>query len=235
MSGGRVTAINMNKRVLLVEYEEESQASLSGCLMREGYEVEVIGARGSCYEAAAQESFGVIVLDVKNGPEVCRRLREHCSRASILMLTASGHPADRVLGLKLGADDCLTKPFEPAELLARVEALLRRGTDARNINHRSTYEFGIIHIDFERHEVVRDQAPVAMLPLEYKLLRYFVHHPEVTLTRQLLLHEVWGYDAQPMTRTVDVHVASLRQKIEPDPQHPCHLLTIHRRGYKFVG
>ena len=225
----------MKKRVLLMEDDEDSQVSLIERLTGEGYEVKAIDASGSCYEQAARGAFGLIVLDVKNGPEVCRRLRDHHNRTPILMLTAPGQSDERVLGLKLGADDCLAKPFELEELLARIEALLRRACSAPYTDPTGMYEFGIIHIDFERHRVFRDRTPLTMLPLEYKLLRYFIQHPDVTLTRDRLLNEVWRYDTLLTTRTVDVHVAGLRQKIEPDPQHPCHLLTIHRRGYKFVA
>jgi two-component system, OmpR family, alkaline phosphatase synthesis response regulator PhoP len=225
----------MKKRVLLVEDDDGSRVSLIEDLMSEGYDVRAVANSRSCYEGAAQGFADLIVLKVKDGLEVCQRLRHKGSRVPILMLTAPGQPDERVLGLQLGADDCLTKPFEPAELLARVEALLRRASGARYTDNPGTYQFGTIHIDFDRHQVLRDRTPLAMLPLEYKLLRYFVQHRSVTLPRHRLLDEVWGYDATPTTRTVDVHVAGLRQKIEPDPQHPRHLLTIHRRGYKFVG
>jgi|SRR6185312_12503207 len=225
----------MKKRVLLVAIEDVSRLALTEYLQSEGYEVQAAASSRSCYEQAAQKSFDLIVLDIEDRLEVCQRLRRHRSCASILMLTPPDQLHERVLGLKLGADDCLAKPFEPAELLARVEALLRRTRVTRYTDSPATYEFGIIQIDFERHQVLRDRRPVALLPLEYKLLRYFVQHGGVTLTRNKLLDEVWGYDATPTTRTVDVHVAGLRQKIEPVPQHPRHLLTIHRRGYKFIG
>jgi len=229
------SAVIMKKRVLLVENEDRSQTSLIEPLQREGYDVQAAANSQLCYEAAAREAFDLIVLDVSDRLEVCQRLRHHRSRAPILMLTTPGQFHERVLGLKLGADDCLTKPFEPEEFLARAEALVRRACGVCYPDNPGTYEFGIIHIDFDRHQVLRDRAPLAILPLEYKLLRYFVQHGGVTLTRRRLLDEVWSYDGTPATRTVDVHVAGLRQKIEPDPQHPRHLLTIHRRGYKFVG
>ncbi len=225
----------MKKRVLLVENEEMSRLALAERLEREGYEVQAATSSRPCYEGAARESFDLIVLNVENGLEVCQRLRDHRGRASILMLTTPGQLHERVLGLKLGADDCLTKPFEPAELLARVEALLRRTRSDRYTDRPGTYEFGNIRIDFERHQIFRERTLLPLLPLEYKLLRYFIQHGGVTLSRDRLLNEVWGYDATPATRTVDVHVAGLRQKIEPVPQHPRHLLTIHRRGYKFIG
>lgn len=225
----------MKQRVLLVDDGGRSRASLTERLSNEGYEVQVVADSRSCYEEAAQGAFGLIVLDIHNRLELCQRLRQTCGRTPILMLTATDQPDERVLGLKLGADDCLAKPFDVTEFLARVEVLLRRACGTRYPDKPRAYEFGSIHIDLEQHQVLRDRTPLAMLPLEYRLLHYFVEHRGVTLTRNLLLGEVWGYDSTPATRTVDVHVASLRQKIEPSPQHPRHLLTIHRRGYKFVG
>ena len=150
------------------------------------------------------------------------------------MLTARGEVVDRVLGLKLGADDYLVKPFAMAELLARVEARLRdpRGADA---GPRDAYRFGDVHVDFRRAEVLRDGRAVEVSAKELQLLRYFVEHRGAALSRDELLNGVWGYDAMPNTRTVDVHVAELRRKLEPDPHNPRYVVTLHRIGYKFVG
>jgi two-component system alkaline phosphatase synthesis response regulator PhoP len=150
------------------------------------------------------------------------------------MLTARGQIIDRVLGLKLGADDYLTKPFDMMELLARIEALMRR---ARNMigSPADNYVFGPIHVDFRRAEVMREGKAVDVSGLELKLLRYLIEHRGAVLTREELLDKVWGYDATPVTRTVDVHVASLRQKLEPNPAHPEFIVTVHGLGYKFLG
>ncbi len=152
------------------------------------------------------------------------------------MLTARGQVVDRVVGLKLGADDYLTKPFEMMELLARVEALLRRApADDAPPPEADVYHFGDVRVDFRRAEVQSDGQPVDLSALEFHLLRYFIDHRGETLSRDTLLDEVWGYDTLVSTRTVDVHVAWLRQKLEAHPRHPQYILTVHGLGYKFVG
>jgi two-component system alkaline phosphatase synthesis response regulator PhoP len=187
---------------------------------------------------ASAEPFDVILLDVmlprRDGFDVCRTVRQRGVTAPILMLTARGQVVDRVVGLKLGADDYLTKPFEMAELLARIEALLRRAPQAAAVAAEQ-YRFGDVTLDFRRTEVLKAGEPVELSALEFKLLRYFVEHRGATLSRDELLNEVWGYDAMPSTRTVDVHVAWLRQKLEPNPRIPQYILTIHGLGYKFAG
>jgi len=229
----------MRKRVLVIEDEVGLLVSLVDRLASEGYQAHAAQDGQAGYERALQERFDLLVLDVRlprrDGFDVCRSLRQNGIDTPILMLTARGQLDDRVMGLKLGADDYLVKPFEPAELLARMEALLRRASGSRYASELEVYEFGKVRVEFARDQVLRDKAPLQMLPLEYKLLRYFIQHRDITLSRHRLLDEVWGYDAMPTTRTVDVHIAGVRQKIEPDPRHPRYLLTIHRRGYKFVG
>jgi DNA-binding response OmpR family regulator len=162
-------------------------------------------------------------------------LRHEGVRAPILILTAWGRLEDRVRGFKLGADDYLVKPFEPAELLARMEALFRRPFELRPATEPESYVFGSVHVDFVREQVLRGQDPIVVLPLEYKLLCYFIQHRDKTLTRARLLDDVWGHSVMPMTRTVDVHVSGLRRKIETQPRYPRYLLTVHHRGYRFVG
>jgi two-component system alkaline phosphatase synthesis response regulator PhoP len=183
-----------------------------------------------------------ILLDVMlpggNGMEVCRTLRQRGIQTPILMLTARGQVVDRVVGLKLGADDYLVKPFEMAELLARIEALLRRSattTGAATAITGDAFRFGDVTIDFRRAEVTKGGAPIELSAREFKLLRYFIEHRGAALSRDELLNEVWGYNAMPSTRTVDVHVAWLRQKIEDNARHPQFILTVHGLGYKFVG
>lgn len=232
----------MSKRILLVEDEPGLVLTLTDRLTSEGYQVESARDGEKGLERALDEAFDAIILDVmlprKNGFDVCRDLRQRNVTTPILMLTARGQIVDKVVGLKLGADDYLTKPFEMMELLARVEALLRRAATPATtpaISSAETYQFDSIKIDFRRAEVERDGERIELSAKEFQLLRYFIEHREATLSRDELLNEVWGYDAMPTTRTVDVHVAWLRQKLEPNPRHPIYILTIHGMGYKFVG
>ena len=230
-------------RLLLVEDEPGLVMTLTDRLMAEGYDVESATDAPSGLEMATSGSFDAILLDVMlpggNGMDVCRTLRQRGLQTPILMLTAKGQVVDKVVGLKLGADDYLVKPFEMAELLARVEALIRRssaasGTAASTITGES-YRFGDISVDFRKAEVNKNSQPLDLSAREFKLLKYFVEHRGAALTRDELLNEVWGYNAMPSTRTVDVHVAWLRQKLEENPRHPQFILTVHGLGYKFVG
>src|SRR5918912_1232322 len=229
----------MNQRILLVEDEPGLVMTLTDRLVTEGYAVETAQDGEAGLAQAASAAFDLIILDVmlprKNGFDVCRDLRQRGVSSPIIMLTARGQVVDRVVGLKLGADDYVTKPFEMIELLARIEALLRRAPAADSAQLPETYRFGAVRVDFRRAEVVRDNEPVELSALEFKLLRYLIEHRGATLSRDELLNEVWGYDATPSTRTVDVHVAWLRQKLEPNPRHPQFILTVHGLGYKFAG
>jgi len=224
------------RRILLVEDEPSLVLTLSDRLLSEGYRIETAGDGDTALSRALEESFDLIILDVllpgRDGFEVCRELRSRGSQVPVLMLTARSQVVDRVVGLKLGADDYLTKPFEMIELLARVEALLRRG---RAPVAAGTYAFGEVRVDFRRAEVLRDGSPVPLSAMEFKLLAYFIESRGALLSRDELLDKVWGYDAMPVTRTVDVHVGSLRQKLERNPSHPEYFLTVHRRGYRFAG
>ncbi|MFN8003953.1 MAG: response regulator transcription factor [Acidobacteriota bacterium] len=228
----------MSKRILLVEDEPGLVLTLSDRLASEGYHVDTARDGETGLARAEQGPFDAIILDVmlprKNGFDVCRDLRQRGINTPILMLTARGQVVDKVIGLKLGADDYLTKPFEMIELLARVEALLRRAPAAPAVSGDS-YQFGNIKIDFRRAEVTRDDETLELSAKEFHLLRYFIEHREATISRDELLNEVWGYDAMPSTRTVDVHIAWLRQKLEPNPRHPQFILTVHGMGYKFIG
>ena len=225
-------------RLLLVEDEPGLQLALSDRLIAEGYRVETAGDGHIAVERATTEPFDAIILDVmlpgRDGFDVARTVRQQGVQTPILMLTARGQVVDRVVGLKLGADDYLTKPFETIELLARVEALLRR---APTIGGSSVerYQFGVVLVDARKAEVTKDGALVELSAKEFHLLRYFIEHRGATISREELLQEVWGYQATPSTRTVDVHVAWLRQKLEPNPRVPQYILTVHGLGYKFVG
>ena len=225
------------KRVLLVEDEPGLVLTLTDRLSREGYAVETCADGESGLARAAAEPFDLVLLDVMlprmNGLDVLRELRQRRVEVPVIMLTARGQVVDKVVGLKLGADDYVTKPFEMVELLARVEAKLRRSPAANR--PLEGHRFGDVAVDFRKAEVTRDGVPLDLSAREFQLLRYFVEHRGATLTREELLNEVWGYNAMPSTRTVDVHVAWLRQKIEPNPRHPQFILTIHGLGYKFAG
>lgn len=229
----------MSKRLLLIEDEPGLVLTLTDRLSREGYEVasEADGAAG--LERATAERFDLILLDLglprRDGFDVCRDLRQRGIQTPIIMLTARGQVIDKVVGLKLGADDYIAKPFEMLELLARIEARLRRPPVPGPGDAGETYRFGDVVIDWRKAEVYRAGRPVPLAAREFQLLRYFVEHRGATLSRDELLNHVWGYQAMPSTRTVDVHVAWLRQKIEPNPRHPQFLLTVHGLGYKFVG
>jgi two-component system, OmpR family, alkaline phosphatase synthesis response regulator PhoP len=228
----------MSKRILLVEDEPGLVLTLTDRLGSEGFVVETARDGETGLARATSESFDLIILDLmlprKNGFDVCRDLRQQNIHTPVIMLTARGQVVDKVVGLKLGADDYVTKPFEMMELLARIEACLRR-VPATVLASVGVYQFGPIRIDFRKAEVTRDGAVVELSALEFQLLRYFIEHRENAITRDELLNEVWGYNATPSTRTVDVHVAWLRQKIEPNPRHPQFILTVHGLGYKFVG
>ncbi len=228
----------MKAHILLIEDEPGLVMTLTDRLRSEGYEVtsETNGDRG--YELARGGNADLIVLDLmlpgRGGLDICRDLRREGINTPILMLTARSLLTDKVVGLKLGADDYLTKPFDSVELIARIEALLRRASrsDARP---KGLFSAGKIRVDFDSGVVTRDGAEVDLSAKEYALLEFFILNRRKILTREEILNKVWGYDAAPATRTVDVHVAGLRQKIEDDPPNPKHIVTVHGRGYKFTG
>ena len=225
------------KRILLVEDEPGLVLTLRDRLTKEGYAVETSADGESGLERAAGEAFDLVLLDVMlprlGGFDVLKELRRRNVETPVIMLTARSQIVDKVVGLKLGADDYVTKPFEMMELLARIEAKLRR---SQVTPHPSEgYRFGGVRIDFRKAEVTSEGEPLELSAREFQLLKYFIEHRGATLTREELLNEVWGYNAMPSTRTVDVHVAWLRQKIEPNPRHPQYILTIHGMGYKFAG
>ena len=225
------------RRVLLIEDEPGLVITLTDRLKSEGYVVASASDGPSGFERATREPWDVILLDVMlpgaNGFDVCRDVRQRGVTTPIIMLTARGQVVDKVLGLKLGADDYMTKPFDMMELTARIEVQLRRRTAAAA--GTTAYTFGGISVDFRKAEVTRNGQPLDFSAREFLLLKYFIEHRGATLSRDELLNEVWGYHSMPSTRTVDVHVAWVRQKIEPNPRHPQYLLTVHGLGYKFVG
>lgn len=228
----------MSRRILLVEDEPGLVMTLTDRLIAEGYAVESARDAETGLALARGKSFDLIILDVMlpggNGFDVCRDLRQDGIRTPVIMLTARGQVIDKVFGLKIGADDYVTKPFEMMELLARVEAQLRRASDGGSVSAGS-YHFGDVSVDFRRAEAYRGQDLIELSAKEFKLLRYMIEHRGAALSRDELLNEVWGYDAAVTTRTVDVHVAGLRQKLEPNQRHPQFILTLHGVGYKFAG
>jgi two-component system alkaline phosphatase synthesis response regulator PhoP len=210
--------------------------TLTDRLSSEGYTVEAL-EDGESAIGAVSNGFDLIILDVMlpgmSGFDVCRTIRQKSIATPILILTARGQVTEKVVGLKLGADDYLTKPFDMLELLARVEALLRRAP-VESARAPSAYRFGEIVVDFRRAKVTRGGKPVILSARELQLLKYLIDHRGLMVSREELLHEVWGYDAMPSTRTVDVHVAWLRQKLEESPKFPQYILTIRGLGYKFA-
>lgn len=229
----------MTSKILLIEDDAGITMALTDLLSAEDYQVETAADGLSGLARAGESGFDLIILDVmlpgKNGFDVCRDLRQRNITTPILMLTARGQVIDRVLGLKLGADDYLCKPFEPLELLARVEALLRRSRKAiEPAALTDEFEFGSIAVNFRSTEVMRAGRSVELSAREFQLLRYFIEQRGATLSRDQLLRDVWGYESGMLTRTVDVHVGLLRQKLEEEARDPHHFLTVRGHGYKFV-
>jgi two-component system, OmpR family, alkaline phosphatase synthesis response regulator PhoP len=231
----------MKARILIVEDERGLVITLRDRLTREGYGVDTTGDPQEALARASERPFDLILLDLMlpggSGVDVCSQLRARGVSTPVIMLTARSAVVDKVIGLKMGADDYLTKPFEMAELLARIEVQLRRrqSEEPRPLPGAGVVRVGALEIDLRRAEVTRDGEPVALSAKEFQLLRYFLDHRGATIGRDELLSAVWGYDSMPNTRTVDVHVASLRRRIELNPRAPEHLITIHGLGYKFVG
>ncbi len=226
----------MERRILLVEDEPGLRTTLSDRLRKEGYEVDAAADGDSGFQKALNGDFDIIILDImlphKNGFDICRDLRRQGIGTPILMLTARDETVEKVLGLKIGADDYITKPFETMELLARIEALLRRAVRSPS-GPAGSVGFGSVRVDFRRAEVTKNGKPVVLSAKEFQLLRYFLSHRGETLSRKQLLQEVWGYSIETSSRTVDVHVTWLRQKLEDDPKRPRWIVTIHGLGYKF--
>jgi len=232
------TEPGVEPRILLVEDEPGLVLTLADRLASEGYQVETAADGEQGLAKASAGGFDLIILDVMlprlSGFELCRRLRHGGIDTPILMLTARTQVVDKVVGLKIGADDYVTKPFDMMELLARVEALLRRAPP-RTAKTSETYRFGCVEVDFRKAEVLKNGRPVALSAREYALLRYLIEHRGAALSREELLEKVWGYEPDVTTRTVDVHVAWLRQKLEDNPKYPQFILTVRGLGYKFTG
>ena len=223
------------EKILVIEDDRATRKALKQLFEPEGYTVEVAdnGAEGLAAFRATRPNF--VILDLRmpqiGGQDVCRQIRKESEEVPILILTGSADEVDRVLLLELGADDYVTKPFSPKELLARVRAVLRRARRSPTVEQ---LYFGDISIDFMKMEAFRSGKAIALTPQEFKLLKYFSQNTERVISRDELLNEVWGYNSYPSTRTVDSHILNLRQKLEKDPANPAHFVTVHHAGYKFV-
>ena len=226
----------MKEKILLVEDEQALRSTLSVRLRGEGYVVDTANDGVDGFEKATTSPFDLIILDImlpdRSGLDVCRDIRQAGLATPILFLSARHQTTDKVIGLKLGGDDYVTKPFKAAELVARIEALLRRVPIRAG---HGVHQFGSIRVDIRRAEVTRDGNAVYLSAREFQLLRYLIERAGGTVPRVELLRSVWGYDANTLTRTVDMHVASLRNKLERDPKHPEFIVTISGVGYKFMG
>ena len=223
-------------RILIIEDDPTIRRGLNDSLVAESYEV-LTAADGEVGLRLSQEgSPDLIILDLmlpkRSGYEICRQLRDEGSDVPILMLTARGQEADRILGFDLGADDYVTKPFSVRELLGRVRAILRRSNPPTILPDQ--LNVGDVMVDFRRYEARKGSEPLEMTRKEFGVLRYLAARPGDVVSRYELLDEVWGYKAHPTTRTVDNHIASLRAKVEEKPPEPRHLLTVHGVGYRFV-
>jgi len=225
-------------KILLVEDEPGLVMTIRDRLEEERYEIEVAEDGEVGFEKAANSKFDLIILDLmlpkKGGLDICRDLRQKRIETPILMLTAKGQVIDKVLGLKLGANDYMQKPFEMMELLARVEVQLRKKSSDNKGSDMGSVAFGEIEINFQNIEVKRFGEAISLSSKEFQLLKFMIENEGMILSRDQLLNEVWGYDALPSTRTVDVHIAWLRQKLENDSRYPKHIQTVHGFGYKFV-
>ena len=222
-------------RILVVEDDRAVQRALKRLFETEKFSVEISPDGRSALEAFRREAPSAVVLDLRlpalSGRDVCREIKQQAPTLPIIVLSAASDVSDKVLLLELGADDYVTKPFSPRELLARVRAALRRTTRAAVFE---SVTFGAISADFTRMEARRDDVLVALTPQEFKALKFFVQNEERVISRNELLNDVWGYQNYPSTRTVDNHVLKLRQKLEKDPANPVHFRTVYGIGYKFV-
>ena len=223
-------------KVLIIEDEPNMIVGLKDSCEYEGYEVSVARNGKEGLEKAATEKVDIILLDVMlplmSGIDVCRTLRSRGIETPILMLTARGEEMDKVVGLEVGADDYVTKPFSIKELLARIRAHLRRAT--KQVAAIESFTFGDVELNFKKYAARKGGQALDLSAREFEILHYLIRRRGETVTRDQLLDEVWGYDSTPVTRTVDNHIARLRQKIEPDPSAPRHIITVHRLGYRFI-
>jgi DNA-binding response OmpR family regulator len=223
------------ERMLVIEDDRSLYKPLQHVFEADGFSLDFAEDGAAGIEAFRKAPPALVVLDLKlpkiHGREVCRTIRGEAPGVPVIVLSALADEVDKVLMLELGADDYVTKPFSPRELLARVHSVRRRLQGQREFDQ---YAFGSISVDFARMVLTRNGAEIAMTPQEFKILRYFVHNVERVISRDELLNQVWGFNCYPSTRTVDNHLVKLRQKLEADPANPRHFRTVHGAGYKFV-
>ena len=228
----------MKEKILIIEDEEDLVKGLKLNLADEGYEVDWASDGVEGLRKALEERPQLIILDIMlpkmNGLDICRELRQKNISIPIIMLTAKGEEIDKVLGLEIGADDYMTKPFSIRELLARIKAHLRREKRERK-KAPEVYRFGDVEIDFTHFKVKRRDKELDLTSLEIEILKYFIVHKGEVVTREALLDKIWGYERYPTTRTIDNHILKLRKKIEGDPSHPEYILSVYGEGYRFVG
>ncbi len=220
--------------ILVIDDDESLRDTIGVMLEQEGFRALLAADGRTGYEQALSAKPDLILVDLRlpgmSGVEICKQLRAGQVRTPIIVLSAIGEEIDKVLLLEIGADDYVVKPFGARELLARIRAVLRRASpEVRKVVH-----FGDVEVDLDRRIVTRHGEEIKFTPAEYNLLTYFLHNPDRALTRDMILNSVWGYEFFPTTRTVDAHVAKLRQKIELDSNAPRHLLTVHGVGYRFL-
>ena len=226
------------KKILIVEDDPSIRMGIEECLRAEHYDIASVDNGDQGFTIAKENQHDLIILDLmlpgRNGFDICRELRSLGIKTPIIILTSKKEEADKVLGLEIGADDYITKPFSIRELQARVKALLRRVSD--NVSSElSEYSFGNIYVNFKRYEVIKGKEQVKISSTELNTLKYLIEHKDEVISREKLLNEAWGYNTIPTTRTVDNYILSLRKIIEDNPAQPVHIITIHKAGYKFVG
>lgn len=224
------------KTILVIEDDAAIAEGLQETLKAEHFEVIAANTGERGYTMAKRERVDLIILDLKlpdrNGEDICRDLRKEGINIPILMLTSKKEEMDKVVGLEIGADDYVTKPFSIRELVARIKALLRRKGEI--VKELEEYSFGDIHVDFKKQEAYKNGKAVKLTTREFDILKFFILHEREVVSRDQLLNAVWGYETFPTTRTVDNFILSLRKKIEDDASKPKYLLTVHTSGYKFV-
>ena len=223
------------EKILVIEDDRAINKALKHLLESEGFAIEIAQDGAAGLAAFRQSTPSLVILDLKlpkvPGRDLCREFKQASPSLPVIVLSAASDEVDKVLLLELGADDYVTKPFSPKELLARIRAVLRR---SQRVTPVDQYAFDEVSVDFAKMELTLAGKPVALTPQEFRMLKYFMLNSKRVLTREKLLNEVWGYDCYPSTRTVDTHILKLRQKLEKDPANPVYFLTVHGVGYKFV-